>query len=317
MAPVADTILNSPIHTVVIPAAGFGTRGLPGTKVTSKEMQIVDGKPIIDFAVREAAAAGAKKIVIVISPEKDDIKRFFSPHPKLEAALLKKDKTNEHAMITGTIPPGVEIVFALQEEPLGLGHAIYCAKEHVGDKPFGVILPDDLIMDKSPCLKQMADAYKGGNMAAAMDVPADKTSSYGILDIVSENGKIIKVRRLVEKPAPGTEPSRTSITGRYILDAEIMKELEKMTVGTGGEIQLTEAMNDIIEVVPFQGYRFDGERYDCGDTLGVLRANVAYSLANPEKHEAVLKIIEEFRAKEELSGPEKYSIRPSGKAISR
>ena len=188
MALVLEPSFTSPLHTVVIPAAGFGTRGLPGTKVTSKEMQIVDGKPIIDYAVREAAAAGAKKVVIVISPEKDDIKRYFGPHPKLESALLKKGKHAEHAMVTGTTPAGVEIIFALQEEALGLGHAVYCAKEHVGDKPFGVILPDDLIMHESPCLKQMAEAYSGGNMAAAVDVLADKTSSYGILDKISEQG---------------------------------------------------------------------------------------------------------------------------------
>lgn len=275
----------SKIDTVVFPVAGMGTRFLPATKAVPKEVLPVVDKPLIQWAVEEAAAAGCTRFVFVTSPEKGAIMQHFSDAPHYAEILEARGKTRELALLKAGLPDNAEIIETYQPEPLGLGHAIWCAHEATGDKPFAVILPDDMVQHQTGCLAQMVAAYDktGGNLVAVENVPADQTHRYGVLDIGAEDGALVAVNGLVEKPAPEDAPSTLAIIGRYILDRQIMTTLADMVTanktGAGGEIQITDAMAALIGDLPLHGFRFDGTRYDCGTRDGFLEANLAFALA--------------------------------------
>ena len=273
--------MSHEINTVVFPVAGMGTRFLPATKAVPKEMLPVVDKPLIQWAVEEAAAAGCTRFVFVTAPEKGAIMNHFADAPHYQEMLEARGKTRELALLKAGLPENAEIIEIFQDEPLGLGHAIWCAREATGDKPFAVILPDDMVQHKTGCLAQMAAQYAavGGNLVAVENVPAEETYRYGVLDPGAENDDLVEVKGLVEKPAPEDAPSTLAIIGRYILDAKIMDTLSAFKTGAGGEIQITDAMAELIGQVPMHGFRFAGTRYDCGNRDGFLEANLAFALA--------------------------------------
>ena len=273
--------MSHEINTVVFPVAGMGTRFLPATKAVPKEMLPVVDKPLIQWAVEEAAAAGCTRFVFVTAPEKGAIMNHFADAPHYQEMLEARGKTLELALLKAGLPENAEIIEIFQDEPLGLGHAIWCAREATGDKPFAVILPDDMVQHKTGCLAQMAAQYAavGGNLVAVENVPAEETYRYGVLDPGAENDDLVEVKGLVEKPAPEDAPSTLAIIGRYILDAKIMDTLSAFKTGAGGEIQITDAMAELIGQVPMHGFRFAGTRYDCGNRDGFLEANLAFALA--------------------------------------
>lgn len=274
------------IRKVVFPVGGLGTRFLPATKSMPKEMLPVVDKPLIHYAFEEARAAGIEQFIFVTGRNKDAIENHFDHAYELERSLSDKRKGKQLATARAWLPDPGSITYLRQQEPLGLGHAVWCARHVVGNEPFAVILADDLVRGDVPCLKQMIDAYaKLGdvNMAAVMEVPRNKTASYGILKPTgATKGTLVEASALVEKPLPKEAPSTTSIIGRYILQPGIFELLERQKRGAGGEIQLTDAMNRAISDTRFFGYRFDGTRYDCGEVAGYIEANVALSLERPE-----------------------------------
>ena len=273
--------MSHEINTVVFPVAGMGTRFLPATKAVPKEMLPVVDKPLIQWAVEEAAAAGCTRFVFVTAPEKGAIMNHFADAPHYQEMLEARGKTRELALLKAGLPENAEIIEIFQDEPLGLGHAIWCAREATGDKPFAVILPDDMVQHQTGCLAQMAAQYAavGGNLVAVENVPEEETYRYGVLDPGAENDDLVEVKGLVEKPAPEDAPSTLAIIGRYILDAKIMDTLSAFKTGAGGEIQITDAMAELIGQVPMHGFRFAGTRYDCGNRDGFLEANLAFALA--------------------------------------
>jgi UTP--glucose-1-phosphate uridylyltransferase len=283
--------MHRPIRKAVFPVAGLGTRFLPATKVMAKEMLTVVDKPLVQHAVEEAAAAGIEVFILVTSRGKWALIDHFDHHEELEQSLKARGKTAEIALAR-TLPEGARIASTRQPRPLGLGHAVWCARDLVGDEPFAVLLPDDLIVADVPCLKQMADAYArvGGNLVAVQDVPREHTSRYGILDVGRDEarpGGLVEVKGLVEKPAPAQAPSTLSIIGRYILQPDIFDHLGKIGQGSGGEIQLTDGMARMLGTVPFHGLRFSGTRYDCGDKAGFVAANLAVAMRRPSLRDAV------------------------------
>lgn len=270
------------INTVVFPVAGLGTRFLPATKAVPKEMLPVVDRPLIQWAVEEAAQAGCRHFVFVSAPEKGAIMNHFGTAPHYETQLQKKGKTEALDLLKAGLPDGARITQVFQPEPLGLGHAVWCAHEAIEEEDaFAVILPDDLVLNGMACLKQMVDTYAhtGGNLVAVENVPADQTNRYGVLDPISERDNLIAVKGLVEKPAPEDAPSTLAIIGRYILDASIMKTLNGFRTGAGNEVQLTDAIADQIGTVPMHGFRFAGTRYDCGSRNGFIAANLAFALS--------------------------------------
>jgi len=272
------------VRKAVLPVAGLGTRFLPATKVIPKEMITVVDKPVVQYAIEEARAAGIEEFIFVTADGKESIAAHFSPHSVLESSLEAKGKAKElKAVRDATIPSG-HMHLVNQPNPLGLGHAVWCAWQLVGNEPFAVILPDDMVLSKTPCMKQLIEAHAqvGGHVVAVEDVAREHTNRYGILDVLSEDGKLAKAKGLVEKPAPERAPSTLAIIGRYILDPTVFTELDKHTKGAGNEIQLTDALNKTINTVPFHGLRFEGRRYDCGTHLGFVEANLAFGLAHPE-----------------------------------
>lgn len=276
------------IRKVVFPVGGLGTRFLPATKSMPKEMLPVVDKPLIQYAYEEALAAGIEQFIFVTGRNKSAIENHFDLTSELEAVVGGKRKTDILAMTTDWLPTPGTMTYLRQQQPLGLGHAVWCARHAVGNEPFAVILADDLVHSKTPCLKQMLQAHTNGNMAAVMDVPREKTASYGILRTNGNaSGQLVKALGLVEKPAPEEAPSTLSIIGRYILQPEIFGMLEHQAKGAGGEIQLTDALNSMIGSTEFYGYRFDGIRYDCGEVSGYIEANVALALARPELQDSV------------------------------
>jgi UTP--glucose-1-phosphate uridylyltransferase len=284
--------MTRPIRKAVLPVAGLGTRFLPATKVMPKEMLVVVDKPLIQWAVEEAAAAGITEFVFVTSRGKSLQEDHFDHHEELIQTLRERGKTAELRAIENMIPAGSRIISTRQQRALGLGHAVWCARDIVGDEPFAVLLPDDMVLADTPCLKQMADAYGrvGGNLVAVMDVPREHTRRYGILDVDKDDrreGALVAIKGLVEKPAPEDAPSTLSIIGRYILQPEIFAHLDKGERGAGGEIQLTDAMARLIGASPFHGFRFRGTRYDCGDKAGYVAANLAFALERPDLAQAV------------------------------
>ena len=270
------------VRKAVLPVAGLGTRFLPATKVIPKEMIPVIDKPVVQYAIEEARAAGIEEFIFVSAYGKESITQHFSPAPGLERQLEEKGKTAELALVRGATLSTIHTV--IQENPLGLGHAVWCAWPLVGDEPFAVILPDDMVLSQTPCLKQLIEAHAkvGGHVVAVEDVPREQTNRYGILDVLSDDGKLAKAKGLVEKPAPETAPSTLAIIGRYVLDPIVFGERDKKTKGAGGEIQLTDGLNRTIDRVPFHGLRFEGRRYDCGTHVGFVEANLAFGLARPE-----------------------------------
>ena len=271
------------VRKAVLPVAGLGTRFLPATKVIPKEMITVVDRPVVQYAIEEARAAGIEEFIFVTADGKESIAAHFSAQPVLEHSLEEKGKAVElKAVRDATLPPG-KMHLVTQHNPLGLGHAVWCAMQLVGNEPFAVILPDDMVLSNTPCLKQLIDAHTqvGGHVVAVEDVPRENTNRYGILDVLSDNGKLAEARGLVEKPAPDKAPSTLAIIGRYVLDPAVFAELDKHTRGAGNEIQLTDALNRTINNVPFHGLRFEGRRYDCGTHLGFVEANLAFGLAHP------------------------------------
>jgi UTP--glucose-1-phosphate uridylyltransferase len=262
-----------------------------------KEMLPVVDKPLIQYAVEEAAAAGIDHFIFVTGRGKAALEDHFDHNPDLERTLRERGKTVELAAVTSWMPKSGEVSYTRQQEPLGLGHAVWCARHLVGSEPFAVILPDDLILARTPCLKQLVDAHAevDGHVVAVADVPREHTKRYGILDVVSDDGRLARAKGLVEKPEPDKAPSTLSIIGRYILDPAVFAVLDQQTRGAGNEIQLTDALSKTIGDVPFHGLRFEGRRFDCGDKVGWLHANVSFALARPDLHEQFSEVLKEFK----------------------
>jgi len=276
-----------PIRKAVFPVAGLGTRFLPATKAIPKEMLTVVDRPLIQYAVEEAREAGIEQMIFVTGRNKGALEDHFDISYELEATMRGRGKPLD-ALEATRFPPGA-IVSVRQQEPLGLGHAVWCAREIVGDEPFAVLLPDDLMVGKPGCLAQMVAAYNkvGGNIVCAQEVAPERTQSYGIITPGARDGRLAEVRGLVEKPAPADAPSNLAVVGRYILQPEIMAILSGLGKGAGGEIQLTDGMAALIGDQPFHGVTFDGERHDCGDAKGFVVANLALALARDEIAPAV------------------------------
>ncbi len=285
------------ICKAVFPVAGLGTRMLPATKAIPKEMLPVVDKPIIQYAFEEARAAGIEHIIFVTGRGKSVIEDHFDRAYELAGALVKKGKLAELESISSWLPQPGELNYTRQQEPLGLGHAVWCARELVGNEPFAVVLVDDLIQSATPCLEQMVavHAETGGNIVAVEEVAKEHTNRYGVLDPASDDGRLVEVKGLVEKPDPATAPSRLAIIGRYILLPEVFEHLALQQRGSGGEIQLTDAMARMIGRRPVHGLRFEGRRFDCGARLGYLEAIVACALARADLRSGIRDILERYR----------------------
>lgn len=281
--------MKQKIRKAVFPVAGLGTRFLPATKAMPKEMLTLVDRPLIQHAVDEARAAGIEQLIFITSRGKGALEDHFDLNNELKRVLESRNKTQALAILKSTNLEAGQLLFTRQSEPLGLGHAVWCARNLVGNEPFAVLLADDVVLSPKPCLKQMIEAYDetGGNMVAIVEVPREHTNRYGILDVESESGRLAKICGLVEKPEPAKAPSTLSIIGRYILQPQIFDELSAKRIGAGGEIQLTDAMAKLIGKQPFHGFRYEGTRYDCGDRLGFIEANVAFAIANPDSGDAV------------------------------
>jgi UTP--glucose-1-phosphate uridylyltransferase len=270
---------------------------LPATKAIPKEMLPVVDKPIIQYAFEEARAAGAEHFIFVTGRGKTVIEDHFDRAYELEDALLQKDKRAGLEAVKAWAPAPGELSYTRQQEPLGLGHAVWCARDLVGDEPFAVVLVDDLIVGEVPCLKQMVHAHEetGGNIVAVEEVALEHTGRYGILDPAEDDGRLVAIKGLVEKPEPERAPSRLGIIGRYILMPEVFEHLGRQQTGAGGEIQLTDAMHRMIGRQPFHGLRFVGRRFDCGAKLGYLEAIVACALARDELRPGMREVLERYR----------------------
>tara|TARA_R110002096_G_scaffold291969_9_gene486209 strand:+ start:4972 stop:5868 length:897 start_codon:yes stop_codon:yes gene_type:complete len=269
----------------VFPVAGMGTRFLPATKAIPKEILTLVDRPLIQYAIDEARAAGIKEFIFVTSRGKSALEDYFDVAPELENQLRKANKTELLDVLKDTNMDSGAIAYVRQNRALGLGHAVWCARRLIGNEPFAVLLPDDVISADKPCLQQMVEAYAqtGGNMVAAMEVPPEKTGSYGVLDIAEDMGAIVKAKGMVEKPKAEDAPSNLAVIGRYILTPKVLQNLNKMKQGAGGEIQLTDAIaQEIGGKDSVYGFRFQGQRYDCGSKPGFLQATVAFGLARPE-----------------------------------
>ena len=277
--------MHKKVTKAVFPVAGLGTRFLPATKSIPKEIMTLVDRPLIQYAIDEARAAGIKEFIFVTSRGKGALEDYFDHSPQLENELRKKGKDDLLEILKSTNMDSGAIAYMRQHKALGLGHAVWCARRLIGNEPFAVILPDDVIAAEKPCLQQMVEAYEetGGNMVAAMEVPPEKASSYGVLDVQEDMGSMVSVKGMVEKPAPGTEPSNLAVIGRYILSPYVLKNLNKIKSGAGGEIQLTDAIaQEIGSDRGVYGYRFRGQRFDCGSKSGFLQATVAFGLSRDD-----------------------------------
>ena len=286
-----------PVRKAVFPVAGLGTRFLPATKTIPKEILTVGEKPLIQHAVEEAQKAGIEEFIFVSSPSKEALRTHFEKNSDLESALEAKGKTDILQKLRASNLSGDALKVTYQDKPLGLGHAVWCAKAFIGREPFAVILPDDVINHARGGLAQMMEIYnmRGGNMVATKNVPREDTSKYGILDTEDDDEKVVSIKGLVEKPKPESAPSTLCIVGRYILQPEVFDYLDAFETGAGGEIQLTDSMAKLIGKQPFHGVRFDGGHYDCGSRLGFIEANIAYGLADPEFADQVRKLLDKYR----------------------
>src|SRR4051794_6811628 len=279
------------IRKAVFPVAGLGTRLLPATKTIPKEMITIVDRPLIQYAVDEARDAGIEELIFVTGRGKSSLVDYFDQAYELEATL--KDKGKSLDILEPSNARFGEVVSVRQQQPLGLGHAVWCARHIVGDEPFAVLLPDELMMGKPNCLAQMMEAYErvGGNIVAALEVPDSETHKYGVIDPGASDGRLTEIRGMVEKPAPGTAPSNLMLPGRYILQPEVMRMLDSQERGAGNEIQLTDAMAKLIGTQPFHAYRFDGERYDCGSAAGFVIATLAVALQREDVGPAVRQFV--------------------------
>ena len=269
------------IKKAIFPVGGLGTRFLPATKAMPKEMLPVVDKPLIQYAVEEAVAAGIEQFIFVTGRNKTAIEDHFDHSTELEAVLIEKDKADALEVVRRMLREPGSVSYVRQQEPAGLGHAVWCARHLVGTEPVAVLLADDLILG-APAMAEMTSAYTGGNMVALMDVPASDTGAYGIITPGSKQGNLTEITGIVEKPSPDKAPSSKAVVGRYILEPKIFDELGKGRRGAGGEIQLTDALAARIGHTPFHGLNFSGERFDCGSKIGFLKANIAFGLARDE-----------------------------------
>lgn len=271
------------VRTAVFPVAGRGTRFLPATKASPKEMLPIVDKPLIQYAVEEAVEAGVTRLVFVTGSTKKAIEDHFDADPELERALSDDNKADLLQTVRDILPRGVSCIYVRQGEPLGLGHAVLCAKPAVGNEPFFVHLADDLISGKPGCFAQMASEYEhsGGSILGVQTVPQEATSSYGIVAVDESVAGMPRITRMVEKPAPEQAPSNLAVVGRYLLDPLVFEKLETTQRGAGGEIQLTDGIAAMLAEKPVYAYAFQGKRYDCGSKLGYLMATVDYGLADP------------------------------------
>ena len=286
-----------PLRKAVLPVAGLGTRFLPATKAIPKEMLPVVDKPLIQYAIDEARAAGIEQFCLVTGRGKTPLIDHFDIAYELEATLAERGKQTELAMLrAAALSPG-SITTVRQQVPLGLGHAIWCARAFIGDDPFAILLPDDLVLSETPCLKQLADVYRetGGNVVAIEEVPRAQVHRYGILKTGDITDNRVEVLGLVEKPKPEVAPSNLSIIGRYVLMPEVIAHLARFERGAGNEVQLTDAMAKMIGHAPFHGLKFEGRRFDCGDKVGFLEAQIAFGLARPDLSPAIRQFLKAYQ----------------------
>lgn len=288
-----------PIKKAVFPVAGLGTRFLPATKALPKEMLPVVDRPVIQMAVEEAREAGIEHFVFVTGRNKGVIEDHFDKQFELEWTLKARGKSRELEMLEAELPSAGQTSFTRQQEPLGLGHAVWCARDIVGNEPFALLLPDMLIHARPGCLKQMMAVYddRGGNVIAVEECPPDQVNRYGVVAPTGWFGNAFAIERMVEKPRQEEAPSNLIISGRYILQPEIFAKIESQAPGAGGEIQVTDAMIALLAEQPFHGVKFEGRTYDCGDKLGFLAANVAYGLDHPELGAAFKRLLKDVIAR--------------------
>lgn len=277
------------VRKAVFPVGGLGTRFLPATKALPKEMLPIVDKPLIHYAVEEARAAGIEEFIFVTGRGKSVIEDHFDVSYELRDQLRSRGKSGHLVSIQDWLPHPGQVSYTRQQEPLGLGHAVWCARYLVGNDPFAVVLADDLMVCATPCLQQLVDAYSrvGGMLVAVEDIPREHTDRYGILDVESVRGNLVSARGIVEKPAPAQAPSTMGVIGRYILAPEVFHQLSRMEAGAGGEVQLTDAMAALIGDLPFHGLRCEGSRYDCGDKAGFVLANVALAMQRSDLRDGV------------------------------
>jgi UTP--glucose-1-phosphate uridylyltransferase len=285
-----------PVRKAIFPVAGLGTRLLPATKTMPKEMLTIVDRPLIQYAVDEAREAGIEQMIFVTGRGKSSLVDYFDKGFELEATMEAAGKSL--AALKPSHADFGEIVTVRQQQPLGLGHAVWCARHIVGDEPFAVLLPDELMLGKPGCLAQMVEAYQrvGGNVVAALEVDPAETHKYGVVDPGTRDGALTEIRGLVEKPAQGTAPSNLMLPGRYILQPEVMRELDRQETGAGGEIQLTDAMARRIGEEPFHAFTFEGERHDCGSAVGFVIANIALALGRTDVAPKVEEFLSALRA---------------------
>ncbi|MGR1580706.1 UTP--glucose-1-phosphate uridylyltransferase GalU, partial [Thalassobius sp. S69A] len=279
------------VTKAIFPVAGLGTRFLPATKSVPKEIMTLVDRPLVQYAIDEARAAGIEEFIFVTSRGKSALEDYFDQRPYLEDELRKKNKTKLLEVLETTNMESGAVAYIRQAQALGLGHAVWCARRLIHDEPFAVILPDDVIAAEKPCLQQMVEAYQetGGSMVAAMEVPPEKVSAYGVLDVKEDMGSVVSVNGMVEKPPAGTEPSNLAVIGRYILSPNVLKTLDKKETGAGGEIQLTDAIaREITQGRGVYGLRFNGERFDCGSKAGFLQATIAFGLSRDDLRDELM-----------------------------
>ncbi len=283
------------IRKAVFPVGGMGTRFLPATKAMPKEMLPIVDKPLIQYAVEEAAAAGIEEFIFVTGRGKSAIEDHFDRSFELEHFLQERGKIALMEELDSVIKKPGSISYTRQMEPLGLGHAVWCARHQIGDEPFAVLLADDFIFSQTPCLKQMIDAYEEGAMVAIMDVSVDQVSRYGIINPGASNGSLVDVQSVVEKPSLEEAPSTQAIIGRYLLPPRIFQILDRKEKGQGGEIQLTDALSHLIGTTPFQGFSFEGRRIDCGSKAGYLAANFVVGLNREDLRKDILDEVRDYK----------------------
>ena len=280
------------VRKAIFPVGGLGTRFLPATKALPKEMLPIVDKPLIQYAVEEAAEAGIEEFIFVTGRNKSAIEDHFDHSFELEATLAAKHKRQALDTVQQMVRHPGSVIYVRQQEPAGLGHAVWCARHLAQSEPVAVLLADDLILGKS-CLGEMLSAYTGGNMVAVMDVPENETQSYGIVTPGKDDGRIVEVTGLVEKPAPAQAPSNIAVVGRYIIEPGVFAHLDRQDRGAGGEIQLTDSLARQIDVVSFHGLRFSGERFDCGSKIGFLQANIAFALQRADLQQPLRRWLDE------------------------
>jgi UTP--glucose-1-phosphate uridylyltransferase len=291
--------MTTRVRKAIFPVGGLGTRFLPATKAMPKEMLPVVDKPLIQYAVDEAREAGIEQFIFVTGRGKTAIEDHFDHSAELQTTLQARGKDDLWQMLRGTTLPAGQVAYTRQPEPLGLGHAVWCARHLVNGEPFAVLLADDLILADRPCLKQMIEAHQtvGGNIVAVMDVVREHVSRYGIVDPAPDqpaNKRLVAVRNLVEKPRPAVAPSTLAVIGRYILEPSVFEHLGRQERGAGGEVQLTDALAEQIGRSPFHGLRFEGRRFDCGDKVGFLEANIAFALDRDDMSEQIRDILRQY-----------------------